>query len=376
MADDETLPPGDSANEQTEKPKRAPGPSRPYPRRSVEQALRIPRAIRDHNGGQPWAASEVASALDLGLKSGNFFYLTSASKQYGLTEGTSRTSDIALTDLGRQAVYPDSPEMEREALKRAFLNVPAFRGVLEHYGGDNLPEKQYRENTLFTKFDLDPTVQDEFVDLLSRNSKFAGIGNTLSGTSATQNLRTRTTAVVVGDATTETVALPAKAGREVPVCFVIMPFVEREDRHPTGFFKEVLSSLFTPAITGAGLEVRTALRQGSDVIQSTIVKELLAADLVLCDLTEHNPNVLFELGMRMAEDKPVVLVRAKGTGAIFDVDNMLRVEEYSPNLWASTIATDVPRLQAHIEGAWNNRASGDTYMRLLRSAPEVVAATR
>lgn len=111
-----------------------------------------------------------------------------------------------------------------------------------------------------------------------------------------------------------------------------MPFVERDDRHSAGFFQEVLTALFTPAITGAGLQVRTAKRQGSDVIQSTIVKELLAADLVLADLTEHNPNVLFELGMRMATDLPVVLVRAKGTGAIFDVDNMLRVEDYSPNL--------------------------------------------
>lgn len=105
-----------------------------------------------------------------------------------------------------------------------------------------------------------------------------------------------------------------------------MPFVEHDDRYAPGFFEEVLESLFTPAATAAGFKVQTAKRQGSDVIQSTIVNDLLAADLVLCDLTEHNPNVLFELGMRMAEDLPVVLVRAKGTGAIFDVDNMLRVE--------------------------------------------------
>lgn len=36
--------------------------------------------------------------------------------------------------------------------------------------------------------------------------------------------------------------------------------------------------------------------------------------MVLADLTEHYPNVLFELGMRMHLDKPVALVRAKGTG--------------------------------------------------------------
>ena len=70
------------------------------------------------------------------------------------------------------------------------------------------------------------------------------------------------------------------------------------------------------------------------MIQATIVNALLDADLVLADLTEHNPNELVQLGMRMHTDKSVALVRAKGTGAIFDVDNMLRVEEYNPDLSA------------------------------------------
>src|SRR5213079_2550524 len=115
------------------------------------------------------------------------------------------------------------------------------------------------------------------------------------------------------------------------------------------------TQILTPAATKAGFRVKTARRQGSDVIQSTIVNELLEADLVLADLTEHNPNVLFELGMRMAEDKPVALVRARGTGPIFDVDNMLRVEEYSPNLWPSTVTIDVPKIASHIKATWEGR---------------------
>jgi len=145
-----------------------------------------------------------------------------------------------------------------------------------------------------------------------------------------------------------------------------MPFVEHDDRYAPGFFEEVLESIFTPAVTAAGFKVQTAKRQGSDVIQSTIVNDLLAADLVLADLTEHNPNVLFELGMRMAEDLPVALVRAKGTGAIFDVDNMLRVESYNPNLWSSTVAKDVPRITDHVKATWENRDSVPTYMGILR----------
>ena len=103
-----------------------------------------------------------------------------------------------------------------------------------------------------------------------------------------------------------------------------MPFVERTDAYETGFFTEVFASLFKPAIEAAGFEAKTAKRQGSDVIQATIVNELLDSQLVLCDLTEHNPNVLFELGVRMASELPIALVKATGTNPIFDVDQMLQ----------------------------------------------------
>ena len=77
--------------------------------------------------------------------------------------------------------------------------------------------------------------------------------------------------------------------------------------------------------------------------------------------------MLFELGMRMAEDKPVVLIKATGTKALFDVDNMLRVFEYSSNLWQTTIEKDLPNLRDFIKGAWENRNSEKSYMKILRS---------
>lgn len=110
----------------------------------------------------------------------------------------------------------------------------------------------------------------------------------------------------------------------------------------------------------------TANRDGSDVIHATIVNQLLDADLVIADLTENNPNVLFELGLRIAEDKPVALIRAKGTAAIFDVDNMLRVFEYDHNLWSSSIDHDRPRLTDHVKAAWEHRDSNMTFMKILR----------
>ncbi|MDR1010442.1 MAG: hypothetical protein LBM04_04855 [Opitutaceae bacterium] len=151
--------------------------------------------------------------------------------------------------------------------------------------------------------------------------------------------------------------------------FVALPFSEKSGKWPTGFFSEVLNNLITPAGVNAGFKVETAKKDGSDVIQATIINDLLNADLVVCDfcdLTDHNPNVLFELGMRMAFEKPVALIRAQGTLPIFDVDSMLRVWEYSPNLWRSTLESDIPALTVHIKGAWENRNSNKSYLQILK----------
>ena len=121
---------------------------------------------------------------------------------------------------------------------------------------------------------------------------------------------------------------------------------------------------------GGGSSITSGGRSGRGIGmgegQATIVNQLLDADLVIADLTENNPNVLFELGLRLSEDKLVALIRAKGTPAIFDVDNMLRVYEYDPNLWLSTVEHDRPTLIDHIKAAWESRESGLTYLKILR----------
>jgi hypothetical protein len=59
------------------------------------------------------------------------------------------------------------------------------------------------------------------------------------------------------------------------------------------------------------------------------------------------------------------LIKAEATKAIFDVDNMMRVATYSPNLWATTLEKDVPRLRDHIKGAWDNRTTAKSYIEIL-----------
>jgi hypothetical protein len=338
-------------------------PRRPYPRASLEQAVRIPLAIKNNNGGNPWPPGEVAAAVGMSAQTPGFFYLAAASRDFGLTEGSRDSELISLTEAGRDVVYAPSKEEENAALKTALLKVEIFRKVLEYYKGSNLPEMQYLGNTLVRDFDLDPAFHEEFSKLFRENCTFLNIGSGFSGPDKSK-LAHGSTASAARDHSTVVLAEPdEKTGLK---CFAIMPFRERESARSAGFFDEVLRALIAPAGRDAGFEVLTANREGSDVIHATIVNQLLDADLVVADLTENNPNVLFELGLRIAEDKPIALIRSKGTAAIFDVDNMLRVYEYDPNLWVSTIDHDRPRLTAHIKAAWDHKDSNQTFMKILR----------
>ncbi|HWH59780.1 MAG TPA: hypothetical protein VN682_19275 [Terriglobales bacterium] len=333
---------------------------RSYPIHTLKDALKVAQAIKDYNGGNPWTPMDVANALGVGGATNNFFYLTAASRDYGLTEGTRDTQQISIAPLGSEILYAANAELEHAKQIEAFRKIPIFDKVLDHYKGSSLPEMKYLGNTLERDFHLAPRFHEEFSKLFRDNCNDLGItgGSADSGTEKTSFEGERPLTVVLGG--------PKGAAKGTLKAFIIMPFTERRPDRPPGFFSEVLRSLLTPAGIAAGFVVETANRQGSDVIQSTIINELMEADLVIADLTDHNPNVLFELGVRMAEDKPVALIKASDTGRIFDIDNMLRVYEYSPNLWHSTIESDLPKIAEHIKAAWNSRDTSQTYMRLLR----------
>ncbi len=340
----------------------------PFPRVALEEAVRIPVILKEKNGGNPWTPDEIASALGVSKATNNFFYMAAASRDFGFTEGGRDSDKIKLSEFGRNVVYAPSPDDERKLKQKAFQSIELFSNVLEYYSGSRLPEMKYLSNTLTREFDLAPETHEEFSRLFKQNCEYLEIGEGIKRAADESESGTRSEGSAPSERR-EVVTLAEPESETGLKCFVIMPFRERDPERSPGFFDEVLRNLIAPAGRQAGFTVSTANRQGSDVIQSTIINDLLDADLVVADLTEHNPNVLFELGVRMAHDKPVALIRAKGTGPVFDVDNMLRVVDYDGNLWQSTVERDVPRLKAHIEATWTNRQSDKSYMKLLRRTP-------
>lgn len=335
--------------------------SRPYPAKSLEEALLIPQAIREQNNGNPWDTEDVAQAsLSVAKTNNKFFYTAASARDYGLTVGTRDTDKIELATLGRDIFFAPDEATKRAKMLEAFFSIDLFKRVFEHYGSAELPKKEFLTNTLQKDFGLDPEFHDDFVQIFKANCKFLGIEK---GLGPTQKLPKKDNAI---EHPSEIQVVGQPKGKFDRIAFVIMPFVEKGEKpRPAGFFNELLNALITPAANAAGFAVETARKQGSDVIQSTIINQLLKAELVIADLTDHNPNVLFELGIRIAMDLPVALIKAEGTGQIFDVDNLMRVSPYNQNLWSTTVEKDILRLTDHIKGAWDNRSTERSYIQIL-----------
>jgi predicted transcriptional regulator len=118
---------------------------------------------------------------------------------------------------------------------------------------------------------------------------------------------------------TVTASVEPEVAGDRPECFVIMPISDPEG-YTTGHFSRVFKDIFVPACDKAGYHaIRGDQVRATNMIHLDILQRLLSAPVALCDLSSLNPNVLFELGLRQAFDKPVVLVQETGTPRIFDI---------------------------------------------------------
>lgn len=114
-------------------------------------------------------------------------------------------------------------------------------------------------------------------------------------------------------------------------CFVIMPIAECEGYEPN-HFAHVYNDIIKPAVAKTDyIAMRADEVKETNLIHLDILKKLIDAPIAICDLSTRNPNVLFELGIRQAFDKPVVLIQEKGTPKIFDIAP-LRYLEYSKDM--------------------------------------------
>ena len=100
-------------------------------------------------------------------------------------------------------------------------------------------------------------------------------------------------------------------------CGIIMPISPIDGCGPEHWL-EILSILKEVSIE-AGFEPNL-VSDADDIgiIQKRIIQNVYNNDIIICDVSCKNPNVMFELGMRLAFDKATVIIKDDKTDYSFD----------------------------------------------------------
>jgi nucleoside 2-deoxyribosyltransferase len=147
---------------------------------------------------------------------------------------------------------------------------------------------------------------------------------------------------------------PAEADK--PLCFAIMPITTPDDAvakygGDAKHFIKVARHIFKPAAEAAGFEFKAPASTRAEVIQAEIIEHLEKADLVLCDVSTWNANAFFELGIRVALDRPVAMVRDDLTAHLPFDNSIVNTHTYRASLQIDVVEEQIPLLAAFIQTA-------------------------
>jgi len=144
---------------------------------------------------------------------------------------------------------------------------------------------------------------------------------------------------------------------QLPVCGIVMP-ISTIDTCTEEHWRDV-REILSEAIEDAGFTPQL-VSDADDVgiIQKRIIQNLYENPIVVCDVSGKNPNVMFELGMRLAFDKPTIIVKDDKTTYSFDTSPIEHLG-YSRDLRFSRIVEFKEALVEKIK-ATHKAASGNS----------------
>ena len=293
-----------------------------FPKHSLEEAIRVAKAIEDKNAGNPMRADMLARAVGFNQASDwRFQDLLKAARMYGLVSGSGARVTVGLEKIGQDVVAPSSPQQRQTALRAAFHNVEDFKKVDDFYRGKRIPEDEYFINTLTRDFGIPRDRADKFSEIFSANLHFLR-----SFDVSTETAPRPTVAEVEAGSAAEGVTRTARLPKEprtrqfLDTCFVMMPFGQWYDR----YYQEI----YIPAIRDAGFEpIRADELFSTGSVVEQIWEQIEKSKVLLAEVTDKNPNVFYELGLAHAARKPVVFTSGKLDDVPFDLRH-LRVIVY------------------------------------------------
>jgi len=141
-------------------------------------------------------------------------------------------------------------------------------------------------------------------------------------------------------------SIKTKPQPEPRKCFIITP-IGNDNSDTRRRTDGLIRSVIVPVLDELGIQGEAAHQidiTGS--ISKKIIQRIVEDDIVIANLTELNPNVMYELAVRHATRKPIVIVAEFGTSLPFDIVQQNTLFYTNDMLGADTLK---PKLKAAIE---------------------------
>lgn len=134
-----------------------------------------------------------------------------------------------------------------------------------------------------------------------------------------------------------------------------------------GILKEVCNTIdFTPNLVSDADDI--------GVIHNRIIENIYSSDIVICDVSCKNANVMFELGMRLAFDKPTIIIKDDETGYSFDT-SLIEHLEYPRDLRFTTILKFKENLGKKLKATHQKAKNDPNYSTFLKHFGKYKIAT-
>ncbi len=150
------------------------------PQHTLEEAIKIPYAIKDNFAGQPTDPMLLSQACGYSPASSTWRTLTGAAIAYGLTEGGYNSKEIVITTLGERVVSPLTEGDDTIALKEASLLPSILNDFFKNYNRNKFPREDIAKNVLISK-GVPPTRVDSVYEIIRSNGHFTNTIQILSG---------------------------------------------------------------------------------------------------------------------------------------------------------------------------------------------------
>lgn len=157
-------------------------------------------------------------------------------------------------------------------------------------------------------------------------------------------------------------------------CGIIMPIAPTSE-YPKEHWKEVLNIL-AEAISETEFEARLVSDDVAiGLIHERIVNNIYNDEIVVCDVSSKNPNVMFELGLRLAFDKPTIIIKDEKTGYSFDT-GVIEHLNYPSSLRFNNIVDFKKELVKKINATYEKSISEKGFSPFLKSFGKTIVPAK